>query len=386
LTSPTPPLAAARANSGLHIPSLDGIRALAALIVFVSHAGLQDAIPGGFGVTIFFFLSGYLITTLLRQEYEQRGAISLSSFYLRRICRIIPPLYIVLLLLLLPFTRAEAYFQPTLAAVAAQFAQLTNYYVLLRGSAHLVPDTVATWSLAIEEHFYLLFPLLLVALLKLHSYRRIALVFASLCAAVLAWRCWLIYGLHVSYDYTYYATDARIDSLLYGCIMGIGCNPALDRQRLQLSNGVCIAALALAAVLLALTFLDRSESFRATFRYSVQGLALLPIFFIAVRKSSWRIFSWLESRPMRFLGLISYSFYLVHVRALHLAAHYLHAPMLVQGVAGFALTVAFASAMYYLVERHLAVIRRRLHALLPAAAAATPRAAADARRATQPDS
>src|SRR5262245_57371978 len=83
-------------TSSTHIPSLDGIRAFAALWVFAAHAGLEQALPGGFGVTVFFFLSGYLITTLLRMEYQATGTISLKKFYLRRVYRIWPPMYIVL--------------------------------------------------------------------------------------------------------------------------------------------------------------------------------------------------------------------------------------------------------------------------------------------------
>src|SRR5687767_15205452 len=64
------------AERGFHIASLDGIRAVAAMIVFLGHAGLQSIVPGGFGVTVFFFLSGFLITTLLRREYEQIGRAS----------------------------------------------------------------------------------------------------------------------------------------------------------------------------------------------------------------------------------------------------------------------------------------------------------------------
>src|SRR5258708_20144236 len=73
-----------------HIPSLDGLRAISFFIVFVSHAGI-DAVPGGFGVTVFFFLSGYLITTLMRLEAGKTGNVSLRSFYLRRAFRILPP-------------------------------------------------------------------------------------------------------------------------------------------------------------------------------------------------------------------------------------------------------------------------------------------------------
>src|SRR5690606_21527322 len=99
-------------NGAFRIASLDGIRGIAALIVFVAHAGLGHIVPGGFGVTIFFFLSGYLITTLLCVEFEKTGSISLKHFYLRRVYRIFPPLYPVLglALLLAAFTTREVGF------------------------------------------------------------------------------------------------------------------------------------------------------------------------------------------------------------------------------------------------------------------------------------
>src|ERR1700676_4428869 len=90
--------AIAKNRNSTHIPSLDGIRAIAALLVFIAHAGLEDRVPGGFGVTIFFFLSGYLITTLLRTEYATCGRINLKNFYIRRAYRIWPPMYIALAL------------------------------------------------------------------------------------------------------------------------------------------------------------------------------------------------------------------------------------------------------------------------------------------------
>src|SRR5262249_59072136 len=84
-------------HESLYIPSLDGIRAGPVMVVFAGHAGLRGLIPGDFGVTVFFFLSGYLITTLLRMEHEQTGAISFRAFYLRRVLRIFPPFYLVLI-------------------------------------------------------------------------------------------------------------------------------------------------------------------------------------------------------------------------------------------------------------------------------------------------
>ena len=80
-----------------YIPSLDGLRAVSILIVLLSHAGVSQRIPGGFGVTIFFFLSGFLITTLLLREYDRNGTVSLRNFYIRRLLRLTPPLLLTLL-------------------------------------------------------------------------------------------------------------------------------------------------------------------------------------------------------------------------------------------------------------------------------------------------
>src|SRR5689334_10066848 len=87
---------AASKTDGFYIPSLDGIRAAAVGLVFLAHAGLNERVPGNFGVTVFFFLSGFLITTLLRMEFDKTGRISLKAFYPRRTLRILPPMYLVL--------------------------------------------------------------------------------------------------------------------------------------------------------------------------------------------------------------------------------------------------------------------------------------------------
>src|SRR5579862_3542962 len=82
------------ARAPFHIPSLDGLRAISFFIVFAAHAGLDRIVPGGFGVTVFFFLSGYLITTLMRMETDKSARVNLKNFYLRRALRILPPFYI----------------------------------------------------------------------------------------------------------------------------------------------------------------------------------------------------------------------------------------------------------------------------------------------------
>jgi len=360
---PAAPAGSKAREHGFHIASLDGIRAVAALLVFAAHTHLARVIPGGFGVTIFFFLSGYLITTLLRQELEQTGTLSLKHFYLRRIYRIFPPLYLVLAILLTLTLTGVLDKEMSPLAVLAQLFHLTNYYLVAYGSdtAPVVPFTVPYWSLAVEEHFYLLFPLALLFLSRKFSFSRTAAILALLCGVILLWRCVLVFGLGASSYYVYNATDTRIDSLLFGCILGVWCNPALESTKNKLSDRtwffLCLGGVALLLV----SFLWRADAFRDTLRYTLQGLGLFPLFYCAVRYHRLPVFAWLESRPMRALGLVSYTFYLSHEAAIYVAGKALGDHPTLSAAAGFALAVAFSAACYVLVERRFARLRRRLH-------------------------
>src|SRR5882724_6330395 len=125
---PARELAARRGSSA--IPSLDGIRAIAVSLVFAAHSGLDKFVPGGLGVTIFFVLSGFLITTLMRMEHAVSGTVSFKAFYLRRVLRLMPPLVIVIALasVLTRLRIADGDFTPSgLASVLFYFG---NYFVI----------------------------------------------------------------------------------------------------------------------------------------------------------------------------------------------------------------------------------------------------------------
>ncbi len=351
-----------------YIPSLDGFRALAAIFVFLSHAGLGHIVPGNFCVTVFFFLSGYLITTLLRKEYEKNGSINFRHFYLRRAYRIFPPLYLVLVLTFLLLFMGVLPGQVSLNGVVLQVLQLTNYYILNTEASQsvlgVVPNTWHFWSLSVEEHFYLIFPVFFLFCLRRLPYATFAKVLIGLCLLVLLWRCILIFGFNASNSRTYLATDTRLDNLLFGCIMGVWMNPVMDNQHLfSASKIIKISVFLLALATLLFTFLYRNEEFRSTVRYTIQGIALIPIFWLAVKESDWPVFHILNIRPMRFMGIISYMFYLSHSFWLYIAALAIPQNKFAMALFGFFMTFLFSTLTYYLLELPFSRLRRQLHGI-----------------------
>jgi peptidoglycan/LPS O-acetylase OafA/YrhL len=344
-----------------HIPSLDGLRAVSFLLVFVAHAGLESVVPGGFGVTIFFFLSGFLITTLLRGEFETHGFINLRHFWLRRILRILPPFYLVLVAAVCLSLVIDAPGTLSRNVITAQALQFTNYWVIHHGHEGEPAGTGVYWSLAVEEHFYLVFPWVFIGLQKLKSApRNQAFLLWGLCAVVLAWRCVLVIWLDASIDRTYMASDTRVDSILFGCALAVWNNPVLDEVKLreQLWKFCYVPA---AALLLGFCLVIRDGDFRETLRYTLQGMALTVLFIAAIRFNRWPLFAWLNTAPMRFIGLLSYSLYLVHLAVIYGMVRALpNIGGVGQAVCALALSTGIAWLIYVTVEKPCARLRRRL--------------------------
>jgi peptidoglycan/LPS O-acetylase OafA/YrhL len=326
----------------------------------MSHALPNYHIPGQFGVTVFFFLSGYLITTLLRIEIEDAGRADLRAFYIRRALRILPPFYAVLAIAIalgLVVPGAVILNRATLA-LALHYA---NYFVIHRSSwAGLPPGTNVYWSLAVEEHFYLGFPWLFLWLQRARTARRRAVCLWAACALVLAWRSWLVFVVHAPQTRTFIGTDTRIDSLLFGCALAVYGNPALDplgpisekswKTRLfPVALGVLAACFALGDVIW----------FRETIRYTLQGLALVPVFVCAVRFPSWGALDWLSRPAVRLVGALSYSLYLVHDVLLSTFAR-AGLPTVPRALLGLAASLAVALLIRRFVERPAMRLRKQL--------------------------
>ncbi len=351
----------AKSKGEFHIPSLDGLRALSFGLVFAAHAGLDRIVPGGFGVTVFFFLSGFLITTLLRREFDKRGTVSLKNFYVRRALRILPPFYSVLALASALTLAGVLPGKLEASAVLAQALHYANFHMIHAGADGFAPGTAVYWSLAVEEHFYLLFPLLFLFLNRRRSRQKTqALVLFGLCAAILIWRTVLVCVMGSDSIRTYVGSDTRFDSILFGCALAVYGNPMLDASTTSDRTWKYLLLPLGVAGLLA-SFLIRGPVFRETLRYSLQGVSLLPVFVCAMRFPEWAPMRLLNLKPLAFVGMLSYSLYLTHQIALFALTALVPAPV-PRALLAMLVALAVAWLMRELIDKPCARLRKRFNA------------------------
>ena len=346
------------ANAPAYIPSLDGLRAVSILLVFMAHAGVSSLIPGGFGVTIFFFLSGYLITSLLIQEQQAHQSIAIKAFYLRRLVRLGPPLLITLAFACALVVLGLAQGSLTPSTIVSQIFFYFNYLSLSDAYAgNSVIGLGILWSLAVEEHFYLVYPFVFVLLAR--GGLKVRFILAAL-VVVLIWRMVRFYGLGHGEWEIYISTDTRIDGILYGCLLAILA--AQGRAEAWFPAKFMYPALVGALIILAVTFLYRDPGFRSTLRYSLQGLALMPVFHFAVTRHDMWLFRPLNWKPVRRIGQYSYTLYLIHfviINALILNGVLVHNIWAFTALAA-ALSIAYAAAVFEWVEKPMKPLRARL--------------------------
>jgi len=203
-----------------YIPALDGIRAIALLLVLFSHSVIFDQFTwlhsvglelGYAGVSIFFVLSGYLITRLLIQEEEKTGSISLNLFYIRRAFRLLPALWLYLLLVWILWIKGLLPGNPWYSFITS-LLYIRNLIGHGDATNHL-------WSLSIEEQFYLVWPIA-IAIFPKQNLRRFLIALVIICIVVV-WRCYAINNNLATYGNVYIRTDFRFDSPLIGCTIAL---------------------------------------------------------------------------------------------------------------------------------------------------------------------
>jgi peptidoglycan/LPS O-acetylase OafA/YrhL len=338
-------------------PALDGLRALAVLAVVLFHEKLA---PGGSGgVTVFFTLSGFLITYLLTEEFETTGRISLGTFYLRRAFRLMPALLVLLVVdvafVLLVRTGWE--WKADLAAAVVTLFYASNWVQAYR----LLPlnQLTHTWSLAVEEQFYFIWPVLLGLLFKLRLRRKQLVGLIAFGAACLALERLALAQHGASAMRLYNALDTRADGLLFGSAAAI-----VFRSRLLGESRRAVRALGWAGtgsfILLMLHLfagigaVPRSTSMASISSHTLLAWLTVVVILALTSPTSTAAFvrQGLTWRPLRFVGQISYGLYLWHgfvVVLVDNAEVQMAAPLLGVLVCGGSLALTLAS--YYLVEK-----------------------------------
>ncbi len=315
--APTPEEAAGPSGDGYR-PHLDGVRAVAVYLVVLFHAGLRGFDGGFVGVDVFFVLSGYLVTRMLMKDVAAGGTIRFRRFYARRFRRLLPASAVALTITAIAYSAVADPIAVSSArrAFQASFLYVANWYFIHQSTGYFGAEVATNpvlhvWSLAVEEQFYLVWPLLLaglIALARRSPWRPLATVRGAVAVGGAASLAWALLLQHSHPDRAYYGTDARAYQLFAGALLAL--SPTVVgwvRRRGPLGLGAGAAGMA-AIVLLATSLLDVGPITRGAL-VTVAAVALLAGLEAAPHGPLHRV---LSIPPIAYLGRISYGTYLWH--------------------------------------------------------------------------
>lgn len=295
-------------------PSLDGMRGVCIVAVVVYHAcavsGLPGWMRGGFiGVSVFFTLSGFLITSLLLREHAASGAVSLRNFWSRRIRRLWPATFAVVLavVLLSAWGPLSARASDTIATTWS----VTNWHVIRSGEEQLLRTIVGplgpTWSLAVEEQFYIVLALLFVVVSRLRNARTVLAVVATVGVVVPAVLTNVVSDWHPTLEFS---TVLRMPELFMGVLLALAHDRIRSDVRLTARTGDLLAGGGLAVLVALFLFVDYSPPWLLRGGYT--AVAVVTAVTIVGLLQRGTVARALGSQPLHWLGTISYSLYLVH--------------------------------------------------------------------------
>lgn len=339
-----------------HVAGLDGLRGIAVLLVVGLHYGSlwkgregAGYLPGGFvGVDVFFVLSGFLITSLLVSEKATAGRVNLRNFYARRGLRLLPALYVVLAAhaVFTLGTGAET-LKSELKQVLSVVAYLSNFAQIYFDKSMIHSGIGNTWSLAIEEQFYLVWPaLLLFGVLRYAKSRQTVLVVifgGAVLSAVIRLVVWNWAG---HYPAAYMRPDCRADGLLLGAFCAF-----LWRWQMVPRRGLNVASTLCAVFLLAFSLIVKDSDWMFNYGFFVVSAATAVIV-LALAENVSGLKAMYEWAPLRLIGRVSYGLYLWHVLALRIVSHFLHTKQpVVLALEGLVLTAIAVGLSWQLVEQ-----------------------------------
>jgi len=336
-----------------YLPILDGVRGISILAVMAFHAKLPHARGGFLGVDLFFVLSGFLITALLLREWERTGGINFKHFYIRRGLRLLPALFAVLACYLL-YASMTGWKDGQLPAYKSAF--FTLFYVSNWVKAVMGDNALGmlshTWSLSIEEQFYLLWPLLLAVMLRVRLSPRVVVLLVGLGALSAAVQRAFLYTGTASIPRVYNGFDTRADALLVGCGVALLVSGNLIPSHRWMRMAIRVAGFA-GALLLAVFFVKMS--YKSHLLYDYGGLTVIALCAGAILlellygppKFVSRV---LGSAVLVWVGQLSYGLYLWQFPVYQVIGK-LKLPWMVMTGLRFAVTFAVAALCFYLLER-----------------------------------
>jgi len=323
---------------------------MAVLLVISDHCCVPVFEQGYFGVDLFFVLSGFLITRLLVDEIDATGRVDLGRFYLRRFLRLAPPLLLFLTayVLIAPLFWPQFSFLLHMRDAALAGFYLSDYSQALWQSPKVL---IHTWSLSVEEHFYLIWPLVILLLTRLELRWRVTGLFIIYLLA----SAWRIYEYeNIGWDATYYRFDTRISGLVFGALLAISLKykgPISEKA----ANAAGLFAWAALLVCLSIGYWDAPWSL--VIMTNLAHMAAFGFLISASNQNSW-VSSILSAKPLVGVGAISYGMYLWHYpAALYFRELY---PWYQTGPLVLGFSIAMATVSYLVLEKPLQRYRRSL--------------------------
>ena len=308
-----------------YITGLDGIRAIAVIMVLAYHLKLALFKSGFLGVTVFFVLSGYLITGILISEVEEEGTIDLKNFWLRRIRRLVPAVMsMAVVIIFVSAVVNRIIFTKGCKDFLASVLGFNNWWQIFNKVSYFEAAGVPSpfthcWSLAIETQFYLIYPLILLGIYKLAKSRgegraKRGLLFAGvtlLLALISVILMIVLFDPQQDASRVYYGTDTRAFSLLFGALLAILWDYRMVPRRLSASVNMVLGSVSFAVLLVMTIAINGSSNFWYRGGQFVGTiLTVLVIYAVSGRKT---LLSRLLSHPvLKWIGDRSYSIYLWH--------------------------------------------------------------------------
>ena len=336
-----------------HLPGLDGLRALCVLSVIASHSGLAPL--GGLGVNTFFVLSGFLITWLLLEEWNKSSDISLKNFYVRRVLRIFPAYYVFIIITIsADLILDNPQIKP---AIIPALTYTVNYFNVIYDHPGL--SVAHAWSLAIEEQFYLIWPALLIYILR-KDVKLVAPILLLIILASMTWRstAWSIFEFGSSYVYN--AFETRVDSLASGCLLAVLFNiPSAKKLLFRHLTSPVLSILAFSLVIGLHLF--GSDDYRYMPGYTVSSLLAAIILVQIMSQSTNGIWQVLENPVLKYMGVISYPMYLWHGRCIELTGKIGITAEWPEFIVSTIITIAVASGSYYIIEKPFLRMKSRFY-------------------------